>query len=245
MTSQTLLLLCSVLRSTAVGSAAGADGPPPGPGLTAVGGSDAPVAGDAAPERAAPIDDAPGAGQPAGGAPSPAGNEQGSDSDMDFDLLGAPPPPPPTSSASTLKARRAMLTVHQGLGIGLLSIMAGTMVTGQLNYNDRFLGPSSARYERVHGVLAYTAAGAFAATGLLAVLAPVPAERTATGFGRVKIHAIGMTGATLGMLAQGTLGIFSTRSEGRLVQRDLALAHLIVGYTTLAFMGAAVGALVL
>ena len=43
-----------------------------------------------------------------------------------------------------------------------------------------------------------------------------------------------MAVATAGMAAEIVLGIFAASKEGRLSQRDFALAHQIIGYTTLA-----------
>ena len=48
------------------------------------------------------------------------------------------------------------------------------------------------------------------------------------------IHKIAMTVAAAGMAAQIVLGIITASKEGQSVQRDFALAHQIVGYTTLA-----------
>ena len=40
--------------------------------------------------------------------------------------------------------------------------------------------------------------------------------------------------ATAGMASEIVLGVVTSRSEGRISQRDFALAHQIIGYTTLA-----------
>jgi len=162
---------------------------------------------------------------------------------LEFDLLGVPPPPPKVNEGS-LRLRRTMLTVHQGLGLGLVALQLGTTVVGQLNYSDRFAGgPSTAKYQQPHAILAYTTLAAFTAVGALALLAPSPVERSG-GFDRVTLHKISMFTAAAGMLAQGLLGVATRNREGYLNQPDLAAVHLAVGYVTLAAMAVGVGALV-
>src|SRR5256885_42747 len=68
---------------------------------------------------------------------------------------------------------------------------------------------------------------------LLSVLAPNPFEKplrldTAT------LHKATMIVATAGMATQIVLGILTAGKEGTLAQRNFAVAHQIVGYTTLA-----------
>ena len=122
--------------------------------------------------------------------------------------------------------------------------MGATMITGQLNYLDRFGGPSTARYEGPHKLFATLTLGTFAAAGLLAFFAPVPLARQGEGIDRVFIHKTGMIGATVGMIAEGTLGILTARNEGMANQSTLAGAHLAIGYATLVCMAVGVGALV-
>ena len=170
-------------------------------------------------------------------APSPA------PSNLDFDLLGTATPPPAPDPVA-MRVRRTMLSWHQGLGIGLVALMAGTMVTGQLNYDDRFLGSSSGRYQNLHTAFVFSTMTTFAATGLLALLAPSPIENEHRGLDRVRLHEIGMIGATVGMVAEATLGMLTVHNEGRISQANLARTHLIVGYVTYAFMAEGVGALI-
>jgi hypothetical protein len=47
------------------------------------------------------------------------------------------------------------------------------------------------------------------------------------------LHRIAMIVATAGMVTQIVLGPIIGSQEGQLSQRDFALAHQIVGYTTL------------
>ncbi|MFL5249285.1 MAG: hypothetical protein ACJ79V_15820, partial [Myxococcales bacterium] len=83
-----------------------------------------------------------------------------------------------------------------------------------------------------HSISAYTTAGVFAATGLLAFLAPNPFEKPLR-VDTVTMHKASMIVATAGMATQIILGIATAGKEGTPAQRDLALAHQIVGYTTL------------
>lgn len=201
---------------------------------------------------------------PAPAAPEPPATPTTPEPSLDFDLLTPKSPTggglefdllAPSESAVPAAAldpkleaeharRRTMLTVHQGLGMSLVALMAGTMITGQLNYSDRFGAAASGRFEGSHKLFAYTTLGTFAATGLMAVLAPPPAERRDRGFDRVMLHRIGLFGAAAGMATQAVLGIATARSDGLLQQQQLGTAHLVCGYTTLAFMALGVGAIV-
>jgi len=169
--------------------------------------------------------------------------------DLDFDLLARPEAPPEALMDPLLEAhmarRRTMLTVHQSVGIGLVGLMAGTMITGQLNYLDRFGGGAdTARYERAHQYLATATLATFGAAGLLAFFAPVPIARESDGIDRATLHKIGMIGATLGMVAEGILGVLTAHHEGLADQTSLARVHLAIGYSTLTCMTVGVGALV-
>jgi hypothetical protein len=166
---------------------------------------------------------------------------------LDFDLLGGGGNPVDLGAnepSEPIYRRRWMLTLHQVSGYGLLGLMSATMITGQLNYSDKFNGPATNRYAGAHSVLAGTTVGVFAATGLLAALAPNPFDRDSSGIDRVTIHKIGMIGATGGMVAQAVLGIYTASREGYANQSGLAAIHLGIGYATLAFMAAGVGAIV-
>jgi hypothetical protein len=172
--------------------------------------------------------------------PPPAQRGEGDD----FDLL--PPEKPPDAAAVARQAeltraltrRREMLRLHQLGGFATLATLAATVVVGQLNYIDKYGGGGdTGRYRFSHQVLAYTTSGVFAATGLLALFAPSPFEKplrldTAT------LHKASMIVATAGMVTQVVLGVVTAHSEGKVSQRDFALAHQIVGYTTLVATGA-------
>src|SRR3954462_6570270 len=169
----------------------------------------------------------------------PASKPEAKPSDDDFNLLA--PEKKPDAAALAAQARiqgearrrRTMLQLHQIGGFATLATMTATVVLGQLNYMDKYGGGGDfGTYKTAHSISAYTTAAVFTATGLLAFLAPNPFEKplrvdTAT------MHKASMIVATAGMATQIILGIATAGKEGTLAQRDLALAHQIVGYTTL------------
>jgi hypothetical protein len=162
---------------------------------------------------------------------------------VDFELLEAPPPPKKVDEAA-LQRRRTMLTLHQGVGLGMFALALANTVTGQLNYSDRFAsGPSTGRYELAHQITAYATLGAFAATGLLAAFAPNPLPKSG-GFDRTTLHKLAMLTATAGYATSAVLGIYTAQREGYLNQQSLATAHLVVGYVTFAALTLGVGAIV-
>jgi heme A synthase len=169
---------------------------------------------------------------------------QGAGPSLDFDLL----PPPPAAETDpalqrALERRRLMLGLHQGVGIGTLTLLGATVVVGQLDFNDRFRGGGdTGRYHAWHRGLAVTAATAFAAGGMLALLAPSPIEKKPR-LDSATIHRAAMGLATAGMVAQILLGVMARGEAGSLRERDLAQAHQVVGYGTLGAMAVGVGAL--
>ena len=160
--------------------------------------------------------------------------------DDDFNLLAPEKKPDAAALArqariqSEVNRRRTLLRLHQIGGYATLATMTATVVLGQLNYIDKYGGGGDiGTYRTPHTLVAYTAAGVFAATGILSVLAPNPFEKplrldTAT------LHKATMIVATAGMATQIVLGILTAGKEGTLAQRNFAVAHQIVGYTTLA-----------
>jgi hypothetical protein len=132
--------------------------------------------------------------------------------------------------------RRTLLTAHQASGLATWALMGATVVVGQLNYHDLYGGGGyTQRYRRPHQALAITTTAAFAFTGLLAALAPVPYPKklrldTAT------IHKAAMGLTTLGLGAQIALGIATHRSPMNADQRRLAQVHQAVGYATFGAM---------
>jgi hypothetical protein len=158
----------------------------------------------------------------------------------DFNLLAPEKKPDAAALAaqariqSEARSRRTLLRLHQIGGFATLATMTATVILGQLNYMDKYGGGGDyGTYSTPHSISAYTTAGVFTATGLLAVFAPNPFEKPLR-FDTATMHKASMIVATAGMATQIILGIATAGKEGTLAQRDLALAHQIVGYTTLA-----------
>jgi len=168
---------------------------------------------------------------------------------LDFDLLGdqgkEQVDPKALEVQKEMQKRRFMLTAHQTAGFALAGLMIGTMITGQLNYADKFGGPNTGRFELVHTVFATSTEIVFAGTGALALFAPVPvAPPKDSAWSRADVHRFGMLGATVGMVAEAGLGLWTASREGYSDQSNIAGVHLAIGYTTLACMIVAVSALV-
>lgn len=133
-----------------------------------------------------------------------------------------------------LAKRRTMLGLHQIGGFLTVGSLAATVVLGQLDYSDKYGGGGDVgTYRAWHRWVAVGSSIIFAGTASLALFAPASIERP-TRLDTATIHKIAMTVAAAGMAAQIVLGIITASKEGQSVQRDFALAHQIVGYTTLA-----------
>ncbi|TMA29119.1 MAG: hypothetical protein E6J78_03755 [Deltaproteobacteria bacterium] len=157
----------------------------------------------------------------------------------DFELLPKEAAPDPAALQrqkeleAKLSLRRRMLQLHQLGGFLTLGSMSLAVIFGQLDYMDKYGGRGdTGNFHQWHRWTAYGSAAIFAATGALAVFAPSPLEKplrldTAT------LHKAAMATATAAMAAEVVLGIVTGSREGRLSQRDFALAHQIIGYTAL------------
>ena len=98
-------------------------------------------------------------------------------------------------------------------------------------------GDFTNKYAVAHESLALTSTVAFAATGLLALFAPTPYKKPIK-LDAGLVHKVMMGIATAGMVTQIALGFVTADKGGELIQRDLALTHMVVGYTTFAAMAA-------
>jgi hypothetical protein len=184
------------------------------------------------------------AAPPAASAPATAQPQADS---MDFDLL---PKEQPSDTAHQLKLesevriRRRMLQWHQALGIATTILMAGTVITGQLNYSDRYGGgTSTGRYEIWHTSFEAATVVSFTGDALLALFAPVPFPKHPKGVDTILIHKIAMFTTAAGFLAEIPLGIYTVSQEGHINQATFATTHLIIGYITAAALVAGVSAL--
>jgi hypothetical protein len=165
--------------------------------------------------------------------------------DLDFELLPSPAATPALDLAldREVKQRRRMLSAHQGLGIATWAAMAGTVVVGQLDFDDRFRGGGdTGRYHGWHKGLAYGTAALFTASATLALLAPEPYRKEAR-LDTATVHKVSMALAAVGLAAQIVLGVRARSLEGEVRERDVATAHQVIGYATFAAM--TVGAVVL
>jgi hypothetical protein len=154
----------------------------------------------------------------------------------DFDLLPKEKVPDAAVQQELihkLELRRKMLQLHQLGGFVTLGLMGTTVVLGQLNYSDKYGGGGDTeRFMVWHRWFGISTAVVFAATGALAVFAPSPLEKRVR-FDTATVHKVSLAVATAGMIAQIILGPVIASKQGQLSQRDFALAHQIVGYTTL------------
>jgi hypothetical protein len=163
----------------------------------------------------------------------------------DIELLPKPAAPDPEAVARQeqlqreLEKRHAMLQYHQLGGMLTLATLGATVVFGQLNYIDKYGGGGdTGRWYEWHRYSAFLSAALFAGTGALALFAPSPLEKPRR-LDTAMMHRIAMSVATAGMVTQIVLGFVTASKGGSISQRDYALAHQIVGYTT--FGATAVG----
>jgi cytochrome b561 len=194
------------------------------------------------PDKPAEPPDVPAAApSPAAAAPS-----QGGD-DMNFDLLGTAKPHQQTAEEARIEraaaTRRTMLTIHQTAGLVTLAALAATVIVGQLNYSDKFsdVPNNSGRWEQAHSILAFTTVAGFTATGLLGLFAPKPYDQPVRA-DTTLAHKLLMGAATLGMVSEMGLGIYTASHEGLANQKSIAQAHQVIGFSTLLFMGAGASA---
>ena len=171
---------------------------------------------------------------------------------LDFDFFGGQPGAPGAakSSMGSIDAdaaalessghtRRWMLKTHQTLGITTWVLMAGTVVVGQLNYNELYGGGGGSRkWQAPHQILVLSTSIAFAATAAYAIFAPTPYPKPLR-FDTGLIHRIAVIGATLGMVTEGVLGWVTTHQANTGNSQHLATmarTHQIIGYSTLGFL---------
>jgi cytochrome b561 len=134
--------------------------------------------------------------------------------------------------------RRALLQWHQALGFATLALLAITDTIGTLNYYDKYTagGTDTGTFTTWHEGLGIGTASLFAVTGVLALAAPNPYPKPVK-LDAALLHKLSMLMATACFAAQIVMGPIMAVSDGKLYQKDLALAHLVVGWSAFAFMG--------
>jgi hypothetical protein len=134
--------------------------------------------------------------------------------------------------------RRSMLQWHQALGFVTLAALAVTDVIGTLSYYDKYSanGSDNGQFTTAHEWLGIGTATTFGVTGILAPAAPNPYPKPIK-LDAALLHKMSMLMATVCFAAQIVMGPIMAVSDGKLYQKDLALAHLVIGYGAFAFMG--------
>ena len=87
-----------------------------------------------------------------------------------------------------------------------------------------------------HEGLGIGTASLFGVTGILALAAPNPYPKPLK-LDAALMHKLSMLMATACFAAQIIMGPIMAVSDGKLFQKDMALAHLVIGYGAFAFMG--------
>ena len=134
--------------------------------------------------------------------------------------------------------RRSILQWHQALGFVTLAALAVTDVIGTLSYYDKYTanGSDTGRFTTAHEGLAIGTTGLFGITGILALSAPNPYPKPLKADAAL-LHKLSMLMAAACFTAQIVMGPIMAVSDGKLFQKDMALAHVVIGYGAFAFMG--------
>jgi hypothetical protein len=181
-------------------------------------------------------------------APSTAPSTSAPSGDFGFDLGNEEKKKTPAESATErerlaklerkVHLRRSMLQWHQALGFITLAALAVTDVIGTLSYYDKYTasGTDTGQFTTAHEGLAIGTSISFAATGILALAAPNPYPKPLK-LDAALLHKMSMLMATVCFAAQIVMGPIMAVSDGKLFQKDMALAHVVIGYGAFAFMG--------
>jgi cytochrome b561 len=168
--------------------------------------------------------------------------------DMNFDLFTNDKAKQPGEEAAQkeriaklerkVHLRRALLKWHVALGFVTLAALAATDIIGTLNYYDKYdaNGTDTGQFSTYHEGLGIGTASLFAVTGVLALAAPNPYPKPLK-LDAALLHKLSMLMATACFAAQIIMGPIMAVSDGKLFQKDMAIAHLVIGYGAFAFMG--------
>lgn len=173
--------------------------------------------------------------------PTPSG------ADMSFDLFGEKTKTGPEEQAEKeriaklerkVHLRRALLKWHQALGFATLAALAVTDIIGTLNYYDKYdaNGIDTGKFSTWHEGLGIGTTGLFGITGILALAAPNPYPKPIK-LDAALLHKMSMLMAAICFTAQIVMGPIMAVSDGKLFQKDMAVAHLAIGWGAFAFMG--------
>jgi hypothetical protein len=182
---------------------------------------------------------------PDGGAPpdaAPAATPTKSGDEFNFELAPAPAKPNLLDETaqrkleSRVKLRRKLLTAHQALGFATLGLLAVANILGTLLYVDKYGGGTdTGDLYPYHESFAIAAATTFTATAITALVAPNPYPKPIK-FDAAFVHKASMAIAAACFVTQLILGPVTAHYEGTLMQKDLALAHLVTGWGAAVFM---------
>jgi hypothetical protein len=169
--------------------------------------------------------------------------------EMNFDLMNDEKNKKPPTEEAAEKARiaklerkvhlrRALLQWHQALGFATLAALAVTDIIGTLDYYDKYsaAGTDTGNFATAHEGLAIGTTVLFGATGIVALSAPNPYPKPLK-LDAALLHKMSMLVATICFAAQIVMGPLMAVSDGKLFQRDMAVAHIVIGWGAFAFMG--------
>jgi hypothetical protein len=239
MTTHAMRLCAALLIVT--GGVAAAQQPQPSP-------TPATPSGVAVPSTPAPTK--PSGPQATPAAPPAASPSTPPSNELNFELFGEEKKKSPLDEAReqarlaklehSVRLRRSLLVWHQAIGFVALGVLAATNIIGTFNYVDKYGGgDDSGKFYNWHLGLAISSTALFTTTGVLALAAPNPYPKPVK-LDAALVHKVSMALAAAGMLTQIILGPITAYREGHLDQRDLALAHLITGWSTFGFMAGGV-----
>jgi hypothetical protein len=159
-------------------------------------------------------------------------------------IVTIPPPVDPAQLArlqKKVKLARRLMPWHRALGLTTLALLTASNILGTLAYYDKYdaRGSDYGQFTPWHEGVSFAATASFAATGVLALIAPNPFREPLT-LDRAGIHKLAMALAALGFVVELVLGPIASASDGKLFQRGVAVGHVVTGWATLGFMSAGV-----
>ncbi len=134
-----------------------------------------------------------------------------------------------------LEKRRSMLGTHQKLGLLTWTLMAGSVVAGQLTINNYN------RFKDLHGALVGATILSYAATAYFSLFSPPPLIRRKGEHDTVHYHKLLAIIHAAGMIALPILANkIDSPENGVAFDKSNARAHQIAGYVTFTTFSAAI-----